>query len=658
MKTKGLTAVFAFLLILAGISNAAATYVDADLTNTTLADGTALNVTTSPVNPEDVTTSGSTAAGNDHWHIRTGYSNDSDVFSSIESSDSPTLRTTITGLQAGGLYKVSVFYWVAGDGTPFGNQEWDISAGLDETDITEYFWDGGIEVTDSSYFDSSVLLSEGDRRLFEIKLGTIMADSTGEIQVFIDDHPGNDDRTWYDGVSFEVNTSASMPTPESGADNVSEDVVISWYSGFGVDVASHEVYLSLPNDPNVGTAYTASIQDDDSGTASYNPGGLQRDAVYTWRVDEVLADDTVVQGSEWTFETLPSVPQITTQPADYVSVQPGEDAQFYVEATNPFTNDSTGMTYQWYHDGDLISGATSSTMTLLDVTDSDHGEYNCIVTITDNGASTPSDAGLLNIERLVQYHSFDSSLADMAGVNDGIYLTVDPNSASTVNYGVGFANQALALDSQGYVDLGVVGCPRAGLGLENGTVECWVKTTSAGTVMGVFEDEPQYYTTAFRLEVTADGSVSCLVRDADPTSTEAAAGQITDGEWHHIAASWQTSDQGGGMTIYIDGAVAGASTVSGVSNEFNPWTYGLFVGAVNSRGNVANPFNGLLDELKVYNYSMTAEQIAEVYYQYTGIATCVNPPAMDLTGDCVVDIADMAEFAGSWLDCGRVPSCN
>jgi hypothetical protein len=36
---------------------------------------------------------------------------------------------------------------------------------------------------------------------------------------------------------------------------------------------------------------------------------------------------------------------------------------------------------------------------------------------------------------------------------------------------------------------------------------------------------------------------------------------------------------------------------------------------------------------------------------------CVLPPAYDLTGDCKVNIDDIAALASGWLDCGLVPSC-
>ncbi|MBN2132424.1 MAG: hypothetical protein JW741_23180, partial [Sedimentisphaerales bacterium] len=66
--------------------------------------------------------------------------------------------------------------------------------------------------------------------------------------------------------------------------------------------------------------------------------------------------------------------------------------------------------------------------------------------------------------------------------------------------------------------------------------------------------------------------------------------------------------------------------------------------------------NGLLDDLRMYNYALTGAEIAQLYYDVTGIATCVEAPAADLSGDCFVDLKDFAEFVVDWLNCGIIPA--
>ena len=69
----------------------------------------------------------------------------------------------------------------------------------------------------------------------------------------------------------------------------------------------------------------------------------------------------------------------------------------------------------------------------------------------------------------------------------------------------------------------------------------------------------------------------------------------------------------------------------------------------------------LIDEVRLYNVQMTAEQIALLASDRgSGVTvTCSNSLTADSTGDCVVDLQDFAVLADQWLDCGDIndPAC-
>lgn len=176
----------------------AITYVDATTSNTTFGDGSAF----APIG---------TTANDGNWGTRTVFGNGGEIYTSVAAEDSPELRTTISGLAAGN-YNVFAYYWVAGDGAPTGNNQWDFATGLSTGATTEYAWNGGTQITSTAGFTVAPLITEGNRRLFQIDLGPVAADGSGNINVFINDNPGNDDRTWYDGVGFEP-----VPEPSSTA---------------------------------------------------------------------------------------------------------------------------------------------------------------------------------------------------------------------------------------------------------------------------------------------------------------------------------------------------------------------------------------------------------------------------------------------------------
>jgi len=90
-------------------------------------------------------------------------------------------------------------------------------------------------------------------------------------------------------------------------------------------------------------------------------------------------------------------PSSATGPPPIITVQPQSQnvpllgiVTFYVTAQS-----GTTMTYQWYKNGTLISGATSSSYTILTVLGSDAGVY--YVRITNAGGTVQSDNAYLNI---------------------------------------------------------------------------------------------------------------------------------------------------------------------------------------------------------------------------------------------------------------------
>ncbi|MCK4998068.1 MAG: immunoglobulin domain-containing protein, partial [Anaerohalosphaera sp.] len=431
----------------------------------------------------------------------------------------------------------------------------------------------------------------------------------------------------------EATDVAHNPYPENTATDVPVNATLSWTTAIdpltGVartDVVNHLVYLSAPNDPNLTTVTAVPVADTGTGSASYTPATeLARDAVYTWRVDEELTGGTILEGSEWSFETVPSTPVVTTQPAVDTLVDAGTAVDLTVEALNPFTSDDTGMTYQWYH-GVTPVGTDSVTLSIPSAQIADEGEYYCVVTITPNGATAQSDSGWVNVKRTVQYHAFDGDLTDTVGVNDGVYTNVDPNLV-TLAFDTGFdgVGQAISLNGQEYVNLGLNGYPRAKSVMEHGTVACWIKTATDGKMMGIANDQPQYYTTAFEYGLSS-GGLRAFVRDDDNTAISRTGGTVNDDVWHFAVIAWNASPEGAELTVYVDGASKGTSTNSGRFQPFGDWVYDIVIGASNSRGTVTDFFTGLIDELKVYNYALTADDVAVAYEGYTGLDTCVHPP--------------------------------
>jgi len=130
----------------------------------------------------------------------------------------------------------------------------------------------------------------------------------------------------YDEADRLFSISAYNPDPADGAESVgSDNVTFTWMPGFGAQF--HTVYLGTDYDE----VENATAGPPAGGTATYNPGPLEQEKIYYWRVDEF--DGSVKhKGNIWGFTTRGAA--ATLQPANGV-VNVGHDQILtWTSATN------------------------------------------------------------------------------------------------------------------------------------------------------------------------------------------------------------------------------------------------------------------------------------------------------------------------------------
>jgi Concanavalin A-like lectin/glucanases superfamily len=134
------------------------------------------------------------------------------------------------------------------------------------------------------------------------------------------------------------------------------------------------------------------------------------------------------------------------------------------------------------------------------------------------------------------------------------------------------------------------------------TLEAWV---SPGAVTGAYRCCLSKGGGAYTLYINPDGraamhasAVGEICHSTNP---------IPVSGWHHIVATKLAAD----VHIYIDG-VSGTVFVSNrvLTDNVGQW---LFVGSENANGWPGNWFNGLLDEVAVYNQVLTPTQVLQHY---------------------------------------------
>ena len=83
---------------------------------------------------------------------------------------------------------------------------------------------------------------------------------------------------------------------------------------------------------------------------------------------------------------------------------------------------------------------------------------------------------------------------------------------------------------------------------------------------------------------------------------------MADGEWHHVAVTYNSSTLPGGQEVYIDGVLDTASrTYAGASST------GSVVRLGTADFNKGQAYAGLMDDVYFYDRSLTAAEVDDLY---------------------------------------------
>ena len=196
-----------------------------------------------------------------------------------------------------------------------------------------------------------------------------------------------------------------------------------------------------------------------------------------------------------------------------------------------------------------------------------------------------SDSGL------VGYWKLDGNANDSKGSNNGTATSITYTSGVNGRFGqCGVFN-----GSSSYVDCG----NSASLQLTSGTISAWIKTSGAGSShRGIVVKQNAFG--MFLLD-----NVFCIF-DWSGGGTKTSSVNLADGKWHHVAVTLQ-SGVSNGTILYIDGTSRTTTTFT-VSNQ----TVQLVIGNGGTSGTAQN-FNGLIEDVCVFNRVLTSSEIFKLY---------------------------------------------
>jgi hypothetical protein len=149
------------------------------------------------------------------------------------------------------------------------------------------------------------------------------------------------------------------------------------------------------------------------------------------------------------------------------------------------------------------------------------------------------------------------------------------------------------------------------------SVSCWFRTTAGGFLLGRQENAVP---TGWLLQVgAATGTPSLGVVRFELNNTWTTNNLVmettttwADGSWHHLCVTYDGSSSPSGVLIYIDGSSQTLSTV------YSNLTATILNGADFYIGDReldqgAKPFNGLVDEVSIYNATLSPSEVDDIF---------------------------------------------
>jgi len=307
--------------------------------------------------------------------------------------------------------------------------------------------------------------------------------------------------------------------------------------------------------------------------------------------------DSINQTAKFTV-TAPSLSSITVSPSN-PSIPFGANQQF--TAAMKFSDGSTK---------DATSVVTWSSSNTSAATISSSG----LATIVAPGKTTTISASLQSVSGntlltttkpacaappagLIGWWSGDGNTVDLAGTNSGAIRNGVTYSRGEVGSGFTFSQSGASV---------LVNAPE--YSPTAGTLMFWFLSTSGGAMTGSLLPNGNHGP-----GVAIDPNGNLLWELGNLTAQS--LGQVSSNTWHHFALTYFTSGTAVDVILYLDGTqVTTAATIP--NTAWSPQVlFGGYLGAVEPS------FAGSMDEIEIFNKSLTPQQVQQAYHAF-GTGMC------------------------------------
>ncbi len=260
----------------------------------------------------------------------------------------------------------------------------------------------------------------------------------------------------------------------------------------------------------------------------------------------------------------------------------------------------------------LTLSAGSSSLCYVDVQDSDASgglqlpAYNATNSGNNlNWAFSPTACGSTG---LIGYWKLDNNATDSAGTNNGAATSVTYSTSVAptpyVNTNSGSFNGTSSVINSGapaaFADLGAM------------TVAAWINPASLGqSSLGRVVDKSASVSPTSGWTIFLGGTNTISFRVQYSTTTlvhQTANNAIALNQWQHVALTWDGSITAANAKLYVNGQeTAYSTTTNAAGSRVSDASSSLRIG--NGPGSTTT-FNGLIDDVRLYNRVMTPQEIA------------------------------------------------
>jgi hypothetical protein len=400
-----------------------------------------------------------------------------------------------------------------------------------------------------------------------------------------------------------------------------DEVVVDYRSGQVVinypprikSLAADQIIILLGDDSNI--YCTAEDRDDDSLSYSWftSSGTINGSgANVIWNAPNLEGSYAIICGVEDGYgnqvsdtiyievvEYINNDPVINSITADPRKIHIGTQSQLTCDAYDP---EGDEIIYSWSSEHGSFSGSGTQVIWTSPI---EEGNYflNCVV--QDIYGSTDKDSILVSVRDtsthqsgdLVAYFPFNGNANDESGFNN--HGTV--NGATLVTDRFGNQNSAYQFDGiNDYIEVS----NSASLNFENFiTVNFWIK-------VGEFFEREAYplshgnWENRWKISVT-DKRIRWTVKTSSGIKDLDSETELTLNSLYNVTTVYDGSD----YEIYINGKLDALSTFSGSILQTN---IDFMIGQVLPGDNRYN-FKGVLDDIRIYNYALSFQEIRNLY---------------------------------------------